>query len=178
MAQSALGPGYVRWRDPSGMTVRAIFPHSIRPGSASAIVSAMIIHRYLMAHYKQVPVYFWPILFFELWRVDRWSAETGRQAFVQVDRYGRAWVPYFEGMALNFAAYDIATRFYSPSDVDDLCPDVFERALATLSFDACESRGPGTDIANRAFGSLMPWIPACAGIGGDGGGARVRLEPG
>jgi len=26
----------------------------------------MIIHRYLLAHYKQVPVYFWPILFFEL----------------------------------------------------------------------------------------------------------------
>jgi len=142
----------------------------------------MIIHRYLLAHYQQVPVYFWPILFFELWRVDRWTAETGRQAFVQVDRYGRAWVPYFEGMARNFAAYDIATRFYSPSDVDELCPDVFERALATLSEDACESRGPGTDLTNILSGTLMPWIPATqsswaqrsAGIGGD----REYLEPG
>jgi len=110
-----------------------LYPDLVRPGSACAIVPAMIIHRYLLAHYQQVPVYFWPILFFELWRVDRWTAETGRQAFVQVDRYGRAWVPYFEGMARNFAAYDIATRFYSPSDVDALCPDVFERAIVIVS---------------------------------------------
>jgi hypothetical protein len=150
----------------------------------------MIIHRYLRAHYKQVPVYFWPILFFELWRVDRWSAETGRQAFVQVDRYGRAWVPYFEGMARNFAAYDIATRFYSPSDVDELCPDIFERALETLSVDACETprparlggRGPGTFITNILRGTFLPWTPATqsswarrrAGVGGE----RVRLDPG
>ena len=142
----------------------------------------MIIHRYLRAHYQQVPVYFWPILFFELWRVDRWCAETGRQAFVQVDRDGRAWVPYFEGMARNFAAYDIATRFYSPSDVDELCPDVFEQALATLSADACDSRGRETIIANILSGTLMPWTPAtqsswarrCAGACGE----RVHLEPG
>ena len=36
-------------------------------------------------------------------------------------------------MARNFAAYDIATRFYSPSDVDALCPDLFEQALGTVS---------------------------------------------
>ncbi len=150
------------------------FPPSIRPGSTCAIVPAMIIHRYLLAHYKQVPVYFWPILFFELWRVDRWCAETGRQAFVQVDRYGRAWVPYFEGMARNFAAYDIATRFYSPSDVVALCPDDLERALATLTVDACESRGPGTGLTALLKCTLMPWIPACAGIGRDG----EYLEPG
>ena len=144
----------------------------------------MIIHRYLRAHYLQVPVYFWPILFFELWRVDRWTAETGRQAFVMVDRYGRAWVPYFEGMARNFAAYDIATRFYSPSDVDELCPDIFEHALATLTVDACESRGSRIDLTTILTSTFMPWIPATqsswarrfAGIGGDG--ERVRLEPG
>jgi len=162
----------------SGLVVWAVGENcrSIRPGSAWAIVARMIIHRYLLAHYQQVPVYFWPILFFELWRVDRWTAETGRQAFVQVDRYGRAWVPYFEGMARNFAAYDIATRFYSPSDVDELCPDVFEQALATLSVDACESRGPGMDLTIILRGTFMPWIPAFAGIGGDG--ALVRLDPG
>ena len=82
----------------------------------------MIIHRFHLPHYQQVAVYFWPILFFELWRVDRWSAATGRQAFVQVDPYGRAWVPLFEGMGRNFAAYDIYTRFYAPRDVEDLCP--------------------------------------------------------
>ena len=136
----------------------------------------MIIHRYLRAHYLQVPVYFWPILFFELWRVDRWTAETGRQAFVQVDRYGRAWMPYFEGMARNFAAYDIATRFYSPSDVDALCPDVFEQALATRSEDACTSRRPGTDLINSLSGTPVEWRPTYADIGG--GGERVRLDPG
>jgi len=93
---------------------------------------------------------------------------------VQVDRYGRAWVPYFEGMARNFAAYDIATRFYSPRDVDELCPDVFEQALATLSVDACECRGPGTTFTTIIRGTILPWIPACAGIGGD----REYLEPG
>jgi len=150
MGRSALGPGYVRLRDHSGMTLMGRFPHSIRPGSRRAIVSIMIIHRYLRAHYQQVPVYFWPILFFELWRVDRWTAETGRQAFVQVDCYGRAWVPYFEGMARNFAAYDIATRFYSPSDVDDLCPDVFEQALITVS--DCPGLGPGPH-------KMLPLLP-------------------
>jgi len=141
----------------------------------------MIIHRYLLAHYQQVAVYFWPILFFELWRVDRWSAETGRQAFVTVDRYGRAWVPYFEGMARNFAAYDIATRFYAPSDVDALCPDVFERALTALTVDASESWGPGIVISKCLCGLLMLWIPAFAGIGGEREyvcGDRVRLDPG
>ena len=184
MGRCELGPGYVRLRGHSGMTLMGCFLHLIRPGSRRGIVSDMIIHRYLRAHYQQVPVYFWPILFFELWRVDRWTAETGRQAFVMVDRYGRAWVPYFEGMARNFAAYDIATRFYSPSDVDDLCPDIFEQALATLTVDACESRGPGTVISNRLSGTSMPWIPATqsswarrfAGIGGGGDGEY--LEPG
>ena len=135
----------------------------------------MIIHRYLFAHYQQVAVYFWPLLFFELWRVDRWSAETGRQAFVTVDRYGRAWVPYFEGMARNFAAYDIATRFYAPSDVDALCPDVFERALTALTVDASERWGPGVIISNSpSCATLVPWTPVFAGVGGD----RVYLEPG
>ena len=83
---------------------------------------------------------------------------------MQIDRYGRAWVPYFEGMARNFAAYDIATRFYSPSDVDELCPDVFEQALETLSVDACDSRGRETIIANILSGTLMPWTLACAGV--------------
>ncbi|MEO1189140.1 MAG: hypothetical protein AAFW60_08705 [Pseudomonadota bacterium] len=134
----------------------------------------MIIHRYLFAHYRQVAVYFWPILFLELRRIDRWSAETGRQAFVQVDRYGRAWVPYFEGMARNFAAYDIHERFYAPSDVDELCPQVFERALTTLSADASASWGLRTVLSQLSRGPIMPWTPACAGVGG----TNVYLEPG
>ena len=134
----------------------------------------MIIHRYLFAHYRQVAVFFWPILFLELWRIDRWSAETGRQAFVQVDRYGRAWVPSFEGMARNFAAYDLDTRFYAPGDVEDLCPQVFEHAITQLSADANASWGPGAVISTLLKGTFMPWTPACAGVSG----TRVRLEPG
>ncbi len=40
----------------------------------------MFVHRYHFAYYQQVAVFFWPILFLELWRVDRWQAETGRRA--------------------------------------------------------------------------------------------------
>ncbi|MEM8648742.1 MAG: hypothetical protein AAGF86_20700 [Pseudomonadota bacterium] len=134
----------------------------------------MIIHRYLFAHYRQVAVFFWPILFLELWRIDRWSAETGRQAFVQVDRYGRAWVPLFEGMARNFAAYDLDTRFYAPGDVEDLCPQVFEHAITQLSADASESWGPGTILSIGPGGTFLPWTPAFAGVDG----TRARLEPG
>ncbi|MEL7540336.1 MAG: hypothetical protein AAGJ51_05490 [Pseudomonadota bacterium] len=142
----------------------------------------MIIHRYLPAHYQQVAVYYWPILFWNLWRVDRWSAETGRQAFVIVDRYGRAWVPYFEGMARNFAAHDIYERFYAPRDVEDLCPQMFETALTQLSADASERWGLRTSITTCPECAILPWIPAtqsswarrCAGVGGN----WVHLDPG
>ncbi|MEL7111104.1 MAG: hypothetical protein AAGL99_17750, partial [Pseudomonadota bacterium] len=70
----------------------------IRPRSGWCIISYMITHRYHFPHYQQVAFYFWPILFFELWRVDLWQEETGRLAFVIPDKYGRAWVKYFEGM--------------------------------------------------------------------------------
>ncbi|MEO1187425.1 MAG: hypothetical protein AAFW60_00015 [Pseudomonadota bacterium] len=134
----------------------------------------MIIHRYLFAHYRQVAVYFWPILFLELWRIDRWSAETGRQAFVQVDRYGRAWVPFFEGMARNFAAYNIHERFYAPSDVDELCPQVFERAMTQVTADASERWGLRTILAQLSKGPFLPWTPAYAGVCG----INVHLDPG
>ena len=127
----------------------------------------MIIHRYLFAHYRQVAVFFWPILFLNLWRVDLWCAETGRQAFVQVDRYGRAWVPYFEGMGRNFAAHDIYERFYAPSDVEDLCPQIFERALASLS------DRPGLDPGSPTWlPDVWPEIP------GQARDTRMLLDPG
>ncbi|MEM7640245.1 MAG: hypothetical protein AAF269_14415 [Pseudomonadota bacterium] len=129
----------------------------------------MIIHRYLFAHYRQVAVFFWPILFLELWRIDRWSAATGRQAFVQVDRHGRAWVPYFEGMARNFAAYDLGTRFYAPSDVEDMCPQVFERAISLLS--DCPGLDPGSP---SCLPIMRPEIPGQARDSR----TRVHLEPG
>ena len=134
----------------------------------------MIIHRYLFAHYRQVAVYFWPILFLNLWRVDLWCAETRRQAFVQVDRYGRAWVPYFEGMSVNYMTRDYNERFYAPSDVDALCPQIFEHAVTALSADASASWGLRTILTNVLRGPFLPWTPACAGVDGD----EVRLDPG
>ena len=134
----------------------------------------MFIHRFHLPYYQQVAVFYWPILFFELWRVDLWSAETGRRAFVQVDRYGRAWVPFFEGMARNFAAYDIYERFYAPSDVGELCPQVFEQTLTQFSADACGSRGPGTLFSRFLRGAFVPWTPVSTGVGGN----KAHLEPG
>ncbi|MEL7031825.1 MAG: hypothetical protein AAGL97_03425 [Pseudomonadota bacterium] len=127
----------------------------------------MIIHRYLFAHYKQVAVYFWPILFLNLWRVDLWCAETGRQAFVQVDRYGRAWVPYFEGMSVNYMTRDPDERFYAPSEVEDLCPQIFEHALASLS------DRPGLDPGSPSWlPDVWPEIP------GQARDTRMLLDPG
>ncbi len=91
-----------------------------------------MIHRYHLPHYEQVAVYFWPILFFELWRVDRWCALTGRWAVVEVDRYGRAWVPYWEGMTVNYHVHGMEARMYAPGDVEDLCPGWLEAALTEL----------------------------------------------
>ncbi|MEL7030825.1 MAG: hypothetical protein AAGL97_03075 [Pseudomonadota bacterium] len=127
----------------------------------------MIIHRYLFAHYRQVAVYFWPILFWNLWRVDLWCAETGRQAFVQVDRYGRAWVPYFEGMGVNYMTHDYYERFYAPSDVDALCPQIFEKALAS------HADRPGLDPGSPSWlPDVWPEIP------GQARDIRIRLDPG
>ena len=129
----------------------------------------MIIHRYLYAHYRQVAVYFWPILFWNLWRVDRWSESTGRQAFVQVDRFGRAWVPYFEGMGRNYMTHDPDTRFYAPGDVEALCPHIFERALALIS--------DGLGLVPASLSMLPVLSQLVPGQAWDRR-TRVHLEPG
>ena len=132
----------------------------------------MITHRFFFTHYQQCSVFFWPILFFELWRVDRWQDQTGRKAFVRVDRYGRAWVPYWEGMSRQWHVTGVYTKVYTPSDVTDLCPGVLENTLSTA--DPCVGRGLWTVISSCLSGAFRPWIPACAGIDGNG----VFLEPG
>jgi len=94
----------------------------------------MFIHRYHLPYYQQVAVFFWPILFFELWRVDRWQDETGRRAFVTPDKYGRAWVPYFEGMSQKPHVNGIETTAYKPADIDALCPGWLASAREVSSF--------------------------------------------
>ncbi|MEO1323435.1 MAG: hypothetical protein AAFV59_10550 [Pseudomonadota bacterium] len=134
----------------------------------------MITHRYHLPHYQQVAVYFWPILFFELWRVDLWQNETGRLAFVIPDKYGRAWVKYFEGMSIKPHVNDMYEPVYKPADVEELCPGVLENALATFSVDASASRGLRTSISYLALGTFMLWTPAYAGVCG----VFEHLEPG
>jgi len=90
----------------------------------------MFVHRYHLPYYQQVAVFFWPILFFELWRVDRWQAQTGRRAFVTPDKYGRAWVPYFEGMSQKPHLNDLSVSAYKPDDIVSLCPGWLDAALA------------------------------------------------
>lgn len=107
-----------------------------------------MIHRYHLPHYEQVAVYFWPILFFELWRVDQWCAFTGRWAVVEVDRYGRAWVPYWEGMSVNYHVHGMEARMYAPGDVEDLCPGWLKAALTALDIPEFIS-GPGIPVPER-----------------------------
>jgi len=129
----------------------------------------MFVHRYHLPYYQQVAVFFWPILFFELWRVDRWQAETGRRAFVTPDKYGRAWVPYFEGMSLKPHLNGMDTALYKPADVQALCPS----RLALMCIEASLSNRPQVQPSGArppafslpdTFGHKIilygPWSPA------------------
>ncbi|MEM7329820.1 MAG: hypothetical protein AAF437_13840 [Pseudomonadota bacterium] len=133
----------------------------------------MITHRFHLPHYHQVAIYVWPILFFQLWRVDRWQDETGRRAFVIPDKYGRAWVRYFEGMSQKPHVNGMHVQAYKPDDIDQLCPGWLERATFP-ALDASVSWGLRPAFSLIAFGAFKPWTPAYAGI------SRVfeRLEPG
>ena len=141
----------------------------------------MFTHRYHLPYSQQVAVYFLPLLFFELWRIDRWQDETGRRAFVIPDKYGRAWVPWFEGMSQKPHLNGMAMSAYKPDDVITRCHGWLDTAL-TASAAASESWGPGTAISYLALGMFLPWTPAtqsswaqgCAGVDG----ACVRLDPG
>lgn len=123
-----------------------------------------MIHRYHRPYYQQVAVYFWPILFFELWRVDRWCAETGRWAVVELDRYGRAWVPFWEGMSQNYGVFGMDAYVYTSRDVEALRPGFLKTAMT--SADTCAGRHPGTIRTRWTIGGICPWTPACAGAGG------------
>ncbi|MEM9180881.1 MAG: hypothetical protein AAGA89_14295, partial [Pseudomonadota bacterium] len=68
-----------------------------------------------------------------------------------------------------FAAYDLDTRFYAPGDVEDLCPQVFERAISLIS------DRPGLDPGSPSqLPVLRPEIPGQARDNR----TRARLDPG
>ena len=132
----------------------------------------MLTHRTHMPYYQQVAVLFWPILFFELWQVDRWQAETGRQAFVVVDRYGRAWVPYWEGMRQHYHLHGMDTEAYAPSDIAALCPGWLSETLTTA--DASASWGLWAEPSSEQRRAYRPWISADSDIAFN----KAPLEPG
>ncbi|MEM7330438.1 MAG: hypothetical protein AAF437_16995, partial [Pseudomonadota bacterium] len=105
----------------------------------------MFVHRFHWPYYQQVPVYVWPILFFNLWRVDRWSAATGKRAFVVPDEYGVAWVPYHEGMEIRYFVHNLGeTRCPEPYLKSGCLATESERSGYLSSADASASWGPGT----------------------------------
>jgi len=133
-----------------------------------------MVHRYHLPYYQQVAVFFWPILFLELWRVDRWQDETGRRAFVTPDKYGRAWVPYFEGMSLKPHLNGMDVSAYRPSDVSQLCPGRLEAALTTITADLGLSAYLKCPIVVAELGSFELRGPTRIGVGAE----TVRLDPG
>ena len=145
--------------------------NSSHPFKAPLMLRAMI-HRYHRPYYEMVAVFYWPVLFFQLWRIDRWSQRTGRRAFVEPDRYGRAWVVWWEGMSRYGNVLGLDVQVWSPQDVADYCSGRLEIALLSPA-DACAGRHPWTETPLCSDFTDVPWIPACAGIAG-----HVHLEPG
>lgn len=133
-----------------------------------------MVHRYHLPYYQQVAVFFWPILFFELWRVDRWQEATERRAFVTPDRYGRAWVPFFEGMSLKPHLNGMAISVYKPSDVGQLCPGRLETALATSTAALGLCAHLTRPIIPSVVGFFEIKAPTSPGVGAE----TVRLDPG
>ncbi|MEM7328576.1 MAG: hypothetical protein AAF437_07545 [Pseudomonadota bacterium] len=139
----------------------------------------MFVHRFHWPYYLQVSVYVWPILFFNLWRVDRWSAATGKRAFVVPDEFGFAWVPYHEGMEIRYFVHNLGeTRCPEPCSSADFEPvwlaGVSDRPAHLFSADASKSWGPGTGLAPHPQGAVLPTRPACADAFGPG----VWRDPG
>ena len=130
---------------------------------------AAMIHRYHRPYYEMVAVFYWPVLFFQLWRIDRWSARTGRRAFVEPDRYGRAWVVWWEGMSRYGNVLGLDVQVWSPNEVSDLCPGWLAEALCADP--DCPGLDPGSP---ERFPVGWPEIPGQARDER----ARVHLEPG
>ena len=83
-----------------------------------------MIHRWHAPHYERVPVYLWPWLFWQLWQIDRWTEYTGRQVFVEVDRQGRAYSTWWEGMDLIWdEETGESSRPWRMSDLQDMLPN-------------------------------------------------------
>ena len=113
-----------------------------------------MIHRWHAPHYEMVPVYLWPWLFWQLWQIDRWTEYTGRQVCVEVDRQGRAYSTWWEGMDL---IWDEETgesyRPWRESDLQELLPSTLGRAL---SISESPRLDPGLPSGLALFWSEIP----------------------
>ncbi|MEM7327418.1 MAG: hypothetical protein AAF437_01685 [Pseudomonadota bacterium] len=148
---------------------------SIRRIERATIFDPMFVHRFHWPYYLQVPVYVWPILFFNLWRVDRWSAATGKRAFVVPDEYGVAWVPYHEGMEIRYFVHNLGeTQCPEPYVGGGWLDAVSEHRTYLFSADASASWGPGTALAPCSQGPIQQ----SASAGADAIAQRAWLDPG
>ncbi|MEM7329057.1 MAG: hypothetical protein AAF437_09975 [Pseudomonadota bacterium] len=148
---------------------------SIRRIERATIFDPMFVHRFHWPYYLQVPVYVWPILFLNLWRVDRWSAATGKRAFVVPDEFGYAWVPYHEGMEI---------RYFVHNRGETQCPEPYveigrigaesEHPTYLSSADASASWGPGTALTQSSKCPILLLRPAYTGAFRQ----SVRRDPG
>ncbi|MEM7330348.1 MAG: hypothetical protein AAF437_16520 [Pseudomonadota bacterium] len=161
--------------DVSGLCLIAPRDVSIRRIEDADIFDAMFIHRFHWPYYLQVPVYVWPILFFNLWRVDRWSAATGKRAFVVPDVFGIAWVPYHESMEIRYFVHNLGeTRCPEPYvEIGCLDPES-EHPTNLFSADASASWGPGTALTRCSQRSVLPSRHVCD----DAFGPSVWCDPG
>lgn len=94
--------------------------------------------------------------------------------FVQIDRYGRAWVPFYEGMSQQPHVTGIDVRAYRPSDVATLCPGWLGRVCARV----CNASASLSRICasfTHVSAAFAQWIVT---LPGHFGGGHVRLEPG
>ena len=110
-----------------------------------------MIHRWHAPHYDLVAVYLWPWLFWQLWQIDRWTAYTGRRVFVEVDRQGRAYSTWWEGMDLY---WDEETgESYRPwrmSDLQELLPNspLWRAAFLGSAHPGQAQRDPGSQATS------------------------------
>ncbi|MEM7328901.1 MAG: hypothetical protein AAF437_09195 [Pseudomonadota bacterium] len=149
MPDLARGPWRLAWVGQPAVSIRRI--------AAATIVDPMFVHRFHWPYYLQVPVYVWPILFFNLWRVDRWSAATGKRVFVVPDEYGYAWVPYHEGMEIRYFVHNLGeTRCPEPYVEIDWTEAESEHPTYLFSADASASWGPGTALTPCSQCSIRP----------------------
>ncbi len=119
--------------------------------------------------YKNVPVYLWPWVWWQLFQIERWIKETGRMVLGGVARDGKVYV-------LHVADDPNAPKPWSPraptptpwNRIPDNCRDLV-RLVTGIAFDPTHF-GDQLMLAMR----LLEWPPMRAHVGGN---EPLRIAP-